>query len=296
MLGLVAARRRASRCRADALDALDAGDCRAVVPSRWPDLDPGFDARGGLLRRARPRVIFAGTNEELMTLPLGATDPDWTRILSVTPGATTTAILETSLTSGPNGPVLTIDGRWRLPTIGGDAIPVGRSANNATFVLVEDRSRVRGPSTDSRFVVLRAADGLGWEVARTLELRGALDFDALSPNGAVLYVVEQLDPENTGRYQVRSIDLASGVMDAMPIADKRLIDEAMAGKPITQLRRADGLVLTLYLGPDHPFVHALNSADQWAVCIDLPPGGADDAAAQKDWGLSERPAAKRSMR
>lgn len=30
--------------------------------------------------------------------------------------------------------------------------------------------------------------------------------------------------------------------------------------------------VTLYDGPEHPFVHALNSIDAWAICIDLPAG------------------------
>jgi DNA-binding beta-propeller fold protein YncE len=60
----------------------------------------------------------------------------------------------------------------------------------------------------------------------------------------------------------------------------------MAGSPIAQVRRPNGLVLTLYRGPEHPFIHALNSTDAWAVCIDLPNGASTaDAAASLDWDL-----------
>ena len=60
----------------------------------------------------------------------------------------------------------------------------------------------------------------------------------------------------------------------------------MAGYPLAQVRRADGGVLTLYRGTEHPFIHALNSVDGWALCIDLPATKADDAAAAADWGLA----------
>ena len=41
-------------------------------------------------------------------------------------------------------------------------------------------------------------------------------------------------------------------------------------------------------GAEHPFIHALNSVEAWAVCIDLPAAGADDAEAALDWGLTRR--------
>ena len=59
----------------------------------------------------------------------------------------------------------------------------------------------------------------------------------------------------------------------------------MAGYAIDQERRADGMVLTLYRGAAHPFVHALSTVDAWAVCIDLPDRGFDDVDAATDWGI-----------
>ena len=60
----------------------------------------------------------------------------------------------------------------------------------------------------------------------------------------------------------------------------------MAGWPIAQVRRPDGMVFTLYHGAEHPFIHALSSVDAWALCIDLPATGGDDPAAAADWGLT----------
>ena len=70
------------------------------------------------------------------------------------------------------------------------------------------------------------------------------------------------------------------------IADKTGDDEAMAGWPIAQARRPDGMLFTLYQGPEHPFIHALSSVDAWALCIDLPASGSDDPDAAVDWGLT----------
>jgi hypothetical protein len=71
------------------------------------------------------------------------------------------------------------------------------------------------------------------------------------------------------------------------IVDKGNPEERMAGAAISQIRRDDGFVLTLYRGPSHPFIHALSSADAWALCIDLPgsAGGGGDGAL--DWGLAQ---------
>ena len=67
------------------------------------------------------------------------------------------------------------------------------------------------------------------------------------------------------------------------------ITKAMAGWPMAQVRRPDGLAMTLYRGAEHPFIHALNTAEAWAVCIDLPGAHAHDAKAALDWGLAPAP-------
>ena len=91
--------------------------------------------------------------------------------------------------------------------------------------------------------------------ARVIELAGTFEFDALSPDGSLLYVIEQLPGPPAGHYQVRVVETATGVLRPAVVADKTKIDEAMAGWPIAQDRRPDGLVFTLYRGtraPVHP--------------------------------------------
>jgi hypothetical protein len=66
--------------------------------------------------------------------------------------------------------------------------------------------------------------------------------------------------------------------------DKANPDEWMAGYPLAQLRRNDGVVMTLYDGPEHPFIHALQSREAWALCIDLPVIAGTD---RTSWGLTQ---------
>ena len=188
---------------------------------------------------------------------------------------------------GFGGSTQEINGRWRLPTVGLDPIPRGVSADRSTIVLVEadaEHGAAGGDRTVSRFAVVDARLGLANQ-PRIIELPGAFDFDALSPDGKLLYVAEQVPGPLEGRYQVRAVETATGTMRDTIIVDKRNIDEQMAGWPVDQARRADGMVMTLYRGAEYPFVHALSSVEAWAVCIDLPTRGFEDVDAGDDWGI-----------
>jgi DNA-binding beta-propeller fold protein YncE len=254
----------------------------------------GFDGRDAVVVVGREgeaglSAIQASTGDLMALLPTGAPiDPSWGSFATAAVGAdgSTTAVSDLLVDSG-GGASITIDGAWALPTIGDEAMPTGLSADGHTLVLVPARHDTS--ATTSRFAIVPfpPIDGVPQLAHRFLELPGALDFDAISPDGRILYVAEHLGSE--GGYQVRAVDLPGGSMRPDPIVDKRNIDEAMAGWPIGQIRSPNGLVLTLYRGIDHPFVHALNTAEAWAVCIDLPGGGSADAdgawgiAASSDW-------------
>ena len=166
-------------------------------------------------------------------------------------------------------------------------LPVGVSADGSTVVLVEDGVAVEALAEPVR----GPAPG---DDARIVELAGSFEFDALSPDGSILYVVEHLAGPPEGHYQVRAVDVATGVMRDAVIVDKRNLDEAMAGWPITQLRHDNGVVFTLYRGAEHPFIHALNTQEAWAICLDLPsrrirrPGGRAR--------LGSRPGGRRPLR
>jgi hypothetical protein len=238
-------------------------------------------------------VVQARTGEQDYELPLGApTDPKWGELVVATSDGDSTTVQSLVVQPGFGGGTRVVDGRWRLPTIGDDPVPVGVSLDGSTVVLVEDtEASVR---STSRFLVLdRSSMFLNSPhpaVMQIVELAGSFEFDALSPSGRVLYVVEHLSTGPAGHYQVRAVDLPAGTLRPDVIVDKRKIGEEMAGWPISQLRAPDGVVYTLYRGLEHPFVHALQSADGFAVCIDLPIGDRGlDPDPVTDWGLAAAP-------
>ena len=158
------------------------------------------------------------------------------------------------------------------------------SADGSTIVLVEAEDAKAKAKTSRFAIVARTLDAK----PRIVELAGAFEYDALSPDGSLLYVVEHLPGPPAGHYQVRTVETATGTLRPEVVVDKTEVNEEMAGWPVAQARRSDGLVLTLYRGEEHPFIHALNSIDAWAICLDLPATGADDADAALDWGLAAK--------
>jgi hypothetical protein len=244
------------------------------------------DARDAMLVVGRSgqdglEVIVASTQERIGELPLGVPDERWATMVAATSNNGTTDVLELEGESEPPGRSQSIDGAWRLPTIGAEPLPVGVSADGQTIVLVEASPDTSGKT--SRFAILKRTFD---SKPRFVELKGAFEYDAISPDGSILYVVEHLAGPPEGHYQVRAVDVATGALRDGVIVDKLNTDEAMAGYPIAQLRGPNGFVFTLYRAADHEFIHALSTIDGWALCIDLPAGSSRADAAALDWGLT----------
>jgi hypothetical protein len=251
-------------------------------PSGW---SPEIDAFLVVGRPKQPGdVILASTGESVMELPAAIPDPRWAHLVTATPAGSGTRVQQLAIASGLDAPDIVFKGHWRLPTIGSDPLPVGRSADGSTLALVEDAGT--GAKTTSRFAVV---DLSRKRLPKIIELSGSFEFDAISPDGATLYVIEHQDAEAGGHYQVRALDARSGRLAEGAIVDKSNPGEAMAGWAIEQLRMGQGIVLTLYRGHEHPFVHALDTINGGAICIDLPPTRHDDAIAAADWGLARSP-------
>ena len=102
-------------------------------------------------------------------------------------------------------------------------------------------------------------------------LQGDYSFDALSPNGRWLYLVEYLSRRDPTRYLVRLYDLERDRLLSEPIIDPQEVGDVMRGMPVTRASSPDGrFAYTLYDGAGkHPFVHALDTVGKTARCIDL---------------------------
>ena len=230
-----------------------------------------------------------------MAIPDGTPATNWRRVVSARVDGGETVVRDDIVQPGLGGAELRIAGHWRLPTVGLDPVAAGRSLNGSTIVLVEGADNP--DAGKSRFAVLQhftlgavqTAGDSPLRLARIVDLPGAFEYDTLSPDGSILYLVQHLDAAAGGHYQVRAVDVATGTLRDGVIVDKGNPDEWMAGSPIAQLRQPGGSVLTLYDGPEHPFIHALNSGEAWALCIDLPAAGPDDGTGWRDWGLASSP-------
>jgi hypothetical protein len=159
-----------------------------------------------------------------------------------------------------------LKGRFTVPAVAYDGSASGLSADGRTLVLIEPRlSFPRAETT------LRLLDTRPLRPSRFVRLHGDFSFDAVSPRGRWLYLIQYLSPADPTRYLVRVFDLRTGRLLAAPVTDPRKAGEKMRGSPLTRATSPDGRwAYTLYDGAGKtPFVHALDTTRHTARCIDL---------------------------
>jgi hypothetical protein len=157
-------------------------------------------------------------------------------------------------------------GRYGEPTIAG-ATPEGLSFDGTRLVL--ERFATAFPKRTSGFVVLRTKS---LRVERTIELRGDFTYDALSPDGRMMYLIEHPLPNSQATYRVRAFDVQTGHLLSKPVADP-WEGPRMSGYAVARVMSGDGVwAYTLYQQNGRKmFVHALDTAHGKAHCVDLPP-------------------------
>jgi hypothetical protein len=160
-----------------------------------------------------------------------------------------------------------LKGNLGVPVVAFDGSTGGLSPDGRTLVLI--KPRMSFPRKQTTFAILDA-----WQLRLRdrITLRGDFSFDALSPAGTLLYLVQYVSPEDPSRYLVRVFDTRKSRLLPQPIFDSREdLGEAMRGYPVTRATSPDGRwAYTLYDGAGkHPFVHALDTAGRTARCIDL---------------------------
>jgi hypothetical protein len=161
---------------------------------------------------------------------------------------------------------------FAMPAVAFDGTPGGLSAGGGTLVLI--RPRVKFPQTSTTLAIV---DGKRLRIRRTLRLRGDFSFDAISPDGRTLYLIEYRSKSDTTKYAVRSYDVTHERLVPGAIVDSREPDEKMTGYPVTRAASAHGRwAYTLYNGAEHPFVHALDTVHRRAFCVDLAALSTDD--------------------
>jgi hypothetical protein len=162
---------------------------------------------------------------------------------------------------------VSIPGRWAFPLVTFNGHAEGLSHDGRLLVLAL-KAIGKPLRTESGFVTV---DARTLRLERTIKLPGHFSYDTVSPNGRFLYLIEHFSRTDVLRYRVRAYDLERGRLLPRVIVDKRDPDEPMSGVPSARLTSPDGRkVFTLYVNPEHPFVHLLDTVAQTAFCIDLP--------------------------
>ena len=160
----------------------------------------------------------------------------------------------------------TFKGNYGIPavTFGGDTGGLTRDGRRLVLATWP------GVSSVTRFMVV---DPRSFRVRDRLRLPGRFAFDALSPDGSLMYLLQYLGKPGAAAqpYAVRAYNWQTKTLYPGAIVDRREPDEKMTGLPMTRTRTASGWAYTLYSRTNKgPFVHALDTVHRKAFCVDLP--------------------------
>jgi hypothetical protein len=159
------------------------------------------------------------------------------------------------------------NGFFGIPLVAYDGTSGGLSGDGRRLV-ISSYGPVPGTSGTTRFFVL---DTRTLRTKRVARLGGSWSFDAVAPDGSILYLTHHIRAGESPLYRVRSYDVRTGLLRG-PVVDRIEGAEDMGGEPVTRATSWDGRwAYTLYARAEHgPFIHALDTAKREAFCIGLP--------------------------
>ena len=178
-----------------------------------------------------------------------------------------TAVAQIDRASGTVNGFASLRGAWGIPQVAYDGSTGGISADGNVLVLGRNVPTLF--PNHSRFALVNP---VRMRLKRVVSLPGAFFFDAISPDGGTMYLIQLPASGNLVHYAVRAYDLRHDRLLRAPVVDRTEPDERMAGFPVSRAASADGVwAYTLYQKPrGRFFVHALNTSAGTARCIDLP--------------------------
>ena len=161
-----------------------------------------------------------------------------------------------------------LKGAFGVPLVAYDGSAAGLSWSGRRLVVYASDTRLRARTS---FVVL---DARTLAVRKRIVLRGDFGFDALSPDGSLMYLIQLKRPGPNGsalNYDVRALNVNSGRLYPGALVDRREPDEKMTGIPMTRVGSPDASwAYTLYSKSNGgAFVHALHTTAREAFCVDL---------------------------
>jgi len=169
---------------------------------------------------------------------------------------------------------LDVIGSFGTPFIGAPQHGLGLSADGRTLVLADVPTTF--PHTRSAFSFFSTHP---LQYQNGVSLKGDFAFDALSPDGSRLYLIQHVDLNDPSqlRYVVRAFDVSTLRVLPGRIADRTQKSWIMRGLAVTRTTSPGGRwVYTLYDDPGgYPFVHALDTVRGVAHCVGLPWTGSE---------------------
>ncbi len=190
------------------------------------------------------------------------------RYVAVGAGQTATTMLEAiSTRDGSVVGSVSLIGDWGTPFVVSTNDGTGLSPDGRTLVLADVPTSF--PHTRSAFMFL---DPRTLRMRDAVSLKGDFAFDALSPDGKRLYLIQHVNQNDQSRYVVRAFDVRTRSLLPGRVADRTQKSWVMQGYPVSRVTSSGGRwVYTLYDNPGgFPFVHALDTVRGVAHCVGLP--------------------------
>jgi len=169
----------------------------------------------------------------------------------------------------------TINGEFTIPLVAMDGTPSGLSADGGTLALINPRTDFGFPRGETSFVIVDIKSNGAMRPQRPLTLQGDFSFDAFSPEGEIMYLVEYTSRDYND-YAVREYDVGRQRLLPDPVLVAHEVSPGeMRGLPVTRATSPDGRwEYTLYNGGggrgDEAFIHSLDTERGISHCVDLP--------------------------
>ena len=154
-----------------------------------------------------------------------------------------------------------LSGSFGVPMLTSGGPGGGLFRDGSTLVL-----QSTGYASNTTFQLVHTAD---LALGDTIALKGTFAYDALSPDGSKLYLIQHTSANDLQHYVVRAYDLGAHTLLPGKIADKTQKGWVMQGFPVSRTTTSDGRwAYTLYWNPTgYPFVHALDTVRGVAHCV-----------------------------
>ncbi|HZS23443.1 MAG TPA: hypothetical protein VFA30_00530 [Gaiellaceae bacterium] len=214
---------------------------------------------------AAPAALADGGIVPAAQLGPGIVSPDGGTRYIAAPNGSNTSLLAISTKDGEVTQDAPVDGSYGIPLLAASPQTyAGLSTDGRTLVLADTQLLA-----DSHFLVY---DTKTFRMKDAFFLKGSFAYDAMSPDGSMLYLIEHPYSNDLQHYIVRAYDLRTDRLLSGRIADRTQKSWVMEGTALTRVTSPGGrYVYTLYENPGgYPFVHALDTVRGVAHCIGLP--------------------------